>query len=61
MTHPTNLATLGKTELDKRIRVMEAWPTDYADALDNDPRCGCDPECPFDHVDDLEAAWKVAR
>lgn len=58
MTH-RDPYTLTMAELESRIETILEWPRTYGDALDNDPRCGCDPECPYDDVMELDRALAI--
>lgn len=60
MTH-RDPYTLTKAELDERIQQMlGTWPRNLNDALDNDPRCDCDPDCPYNDPIELDRAWEIA-
>lgn len=52
------IESMTDAELQARIELLEGWPKDYADAIDNDPRCGCDPDCPLNNITRLLAVWE---
>ena len=49
-----------RKELGARIEELITWPRDYADAIDNDPRCDHDDVCPYNSIHELELAWEKA-
>lgn len=56
MTIP-DVSVLPEQAIAARIAELDGWPASYADALNRDPRCGCeapDSTCEWDSPSALE-------
>lgn len=55
-----DLSTISNKAIEARLTQLDRWPMNYADAIDNDPRCGCEADgegaaCVWDDVEALGA------
>jgi hypothetical protein len=55
MSAHRDLADLTDDELEARRDRLDEWPTSTDDALNHDPRCGCDPDCDYDSIAAIES------